>query len=311
MPLAQRTSVHLRLAWALVPTSIVVLVIAGGSAKIANGVIAIDSAYAPLWSGSPAPPPAPVLQPHIGPPRLEGHRPVRRPVMAAAKPDEPVKAPPPQRRAAPPAPPPLLPWDTGLRELMASRTPALGTRADESAWQLPRASDLDLLLPDGDGATGLHLSSGGEGSTARTVAIPLERIASLKGPKERRGALPEVAALRRVSAAASAAPDHVPNPSVERRLPPERVAHVIHLNRGRLRACYQQGLVRNPSLAGRVAVRFAIEPDGRVVLASAVDELGDEAVVGCMAKAFQSLRFPATGGAPIAVTFPLRLSPGD
>ena len=94
-------------------------------------------------------------------------------------------------------------------------------------------------------------------------------------------------------------------------MPPERVAHVVRLNRGRLRACYQRGLVRDGTLAGRVAVRFAIEPDGRVTRASASSSLGDSDVVACITRAFRTLTFPPTGGGRINVDYPLALSPRD
>ncbi|MBW2458628.1 MAG: AgmX/PglI C-terminal domain-containing protein [Deltaproteobacteria bacterium] len=306
---AQRTTLHLRLAWALVPTSIAVLTVAGGSAEIATALLAIDSATSPPWFGDPAPLPAPVLAPHIRPPRAISAGAARRPIQVVRPAPAPQQTPLPHHRTEKATPAPVLPWESGLVELLARREPADPATPSAADWHEPDLAAADGQVPYGQGATGLHLSSVGEGSSGPSEAIALSGVSTVGAQGEDEPAAAQ--AWDRYAAASAPPRESEDAPAQERRLPPERVAHVVHLNRGRLRACYQQGLVRNPSLAGRVAIRFAIESDGRVGLASAVGDLGDEAVAGCIARAFQALRFPATGGARITVTYPLVLSPGS
>ncbi|MBI4956598.1 MAG: AgmX/PglI C-terminal domain-containing protein [Myxococcales bacterium] len=93
-------------------------------------------------------------------------------------------------------------------------------------------------------------------------------------------------------------------------LPSELIQRVVHASFGRFRACYQTGLLQNPSLAGRVVVRFLIGRDGRVM--SAADggsDLPDRGVVSCIASSFQALTFPAPERGTVTVTYPFALTP--
>jgi hypothetical protein len=76
--------------------------------------------------------------------------------------------------------------------------------------------------------------------------------------------------------------------------------------------CYQQGLLSNPSLTGRVTVRFLIREDGSVASASAASELPDPRVGPCIAAAFASLSFGSVDehvGGTVAVSYPMMLLP--
>ena len=92
------------------------------------------------------------------------------------------------------------------------------------------------------------------------------------------------------------------------RLPPEVIKRIVRQNMGRFRACYEDGLARNPSLAGRVAITFMIDRDGEVVSAlDAGSTLPDKDVIECIARAYKTLSFPSPNGV-VAVTYPLELS---
>jgi hypothetical protein len=93
------------------------------------------------------------------------------------------------------------------------------------------------------------------------------------------------------------------------RLPPEPIQLVVQRNDGRFRACYHEGLLRNPELAGTVTTRFLIGRDG--VVATSIDSgstLADRAVIACIVGAFKTLLFPAPE-APVTVVYPFVLSP--
>jgi hypothetical protein len=100
-------------------------------------------------------------------------------------------------------------------------------------------------------------------------------------------------------------------PTVGGRLPAEVVQRIVRQNFGRFRFCYEKGLALNPSLEGRVAVRFVIDRSGAVSTASAESGgLPDPAVARCVAQGFLGLSFPPPEGGIVSVTYPLMFSPG-
>jgi TonB family protein len=92
----------------------------------------------------------------------------------------------------------------------------------------------------------------------------------------------------------------------------EIIRRVVRSHLMEVRGCYNQGLIRDPNLAGRVAVQFTISPAGTVG-GSVVAErsIDDAAVANCIAKAVRRWKFPKPdqGGSTI-VTYPFVLSPG-
>lgn len=94
--------------------------------------------------------------------------------------------------------------------------------------------------------------------------------------------------------------------TVNGRVPPEVIQRIVRLNFGMMRACYQDGLRRNPKLEGRVIVRFVIGRDGRV--ARAVDggsEIKDAKAIACVVEAFSRLEFPQPEGGIVTVAYPI------
>ncbi|MFO0613279.1 MAG: AgmX/PglI C-terminal domain-containing protein [Polyangiaceae bacterium] len=90
---------------------------------------------------------------------------------------------------------------------------------------------------------------------------------------------------------------------------PELMQRVIRQSFGRYRACYENGLRTNPTLAGRVVVALTVSPDGSVRSATdAGSSLPDPGVVSCIVRNFASLNFPAAEGVG-HIVYPLSLSP--
>lgn len=100
--------------------------------------------------------------------------------------------------------------------------------------------------------------------------------------------------------------------TVSGRLPPEVIQRIVRQNFGRFRLCYERGLAENPSLAGRVSVRFVIGRDGTVASAESTSaELPDERVRACVTSSFHGLSFPPPeGDAPVVVHVPILFEPG-
>ncbi|HEU4583521.1 MAG TPA: AgmX/PglI C-terminal domain-containing protein [Polyangiaceae bacterium] len=94
------------------------------------------------------------------------------------------------------------------------------------------------------------------------------------------------------------------------RLPPDTIQRVVRQNHPRFRACYEKGLMTNPSLAGRVGVRFVINRDGRVTnVANGGSDLPDPSVVSCVSRAFYDISFPKPEGGIVTVVYPIAFQP--
>lgn len=98
------------------------------------------------------------------------------------------------------------------------------------------------------------------------------------------------------ASAASTPEAHAP-PSAPRGLAPDVVDRIIRASRGRVLACYADGLKRDPQLAGRVVVEIAIGRDGSVLLAQATkaSDLADGAVRRCVVSVIATMAFPEPG----------------
>ncbi len=84
--------------------------------------------------------------------------------------------------------------------------------------------------------------------------------------------------------------------------------------RTRLRAiqtCYERELRNNPTLAGRVLVRFTIQPTGTVSGASAVENTtGSPAVASCVVSTISRFRFnPGPEGGSVTYSYPFVFAP--
>ena len=99
--------------------------------------------------------------------------------------------------------------------------------------------------------------------------------------------------------------------SVGGRLPPEVIQRIVRQNFGRFRACYESGLRGNPSLQGRVGVKFVIDRSGAVSLSQdGGSDLPDRGVVQCVVSSFSSLSFPQPEGGMVTVVYPIMFTPG-
>ncbi len=100
--------------------------------------------------------------------------------------------------------------------------------------------------------------------------------------------------------------------SVKGALDKDIIRRIVRAHINEVRHCYNQGLVRDPNLKGRVAVQFTIGPTGKVPVAVvAQSSLKDSSVANCVAKAVKRWTFPKPqGGGNVVVTYPFVLEPG-
>jgi TonB family protein len=89
------------------------------------------------------------------------------------------------------------------------------------------------------------------------------------------------------------------------------IAKIIRQHQNEIKYCYESELNKNPSLAGKVAVAFTIDPTGAVADASVTEStLGNSTAENCMLSRIRRWKFPEPkGGGVVAVTYPWLFSP--
>jgi hypothetical protein len=102
-------------------------------------------------------------------------------------------------------------------------------------------------------------------------------------------------------------------PTVTGSLPVEVVRRIIRQQGNRFRFCYEQGLGRDPALAGTVSVRLIVGRDGAVAsVADAGSQLPDTTALGCVVNGFRSIQFPApAGNSVVLVAQAIAFTPAD
>jgi TonB family protein len=89
------------------------------------------------------------------------------------------------------------------------------------------------------------------------------------------------------------------------------IAKIIRSHQNEIKYCYETELNKNPSLAGKVAVAFTIDPAGGVSEANVTETtLNNPAAENCMLSRIRRWKFPEPkGGGVVAVTYPWLFSP--
>jgi TonB family protein len=89
------------------------------------------------------------------------------------------------------------------------------------------------------------------------------------------------------------------------------VSHVKHSSLNLVKLCYERGLAKHPELGGRVAVRFTISAEGKVIAAAvASSTMKNPEVESCIVNAVLRWEFPPpSGGGEVIVEYPFSFSP--
>jgi TonB family protein len=89
------------------------------------------------------------------------------------------------------------------------------------------------------------------------------------------------------------------------------IAKIIRSHQNEIKYCYETELNKNPSLAGKVAVAFTIDPTGAVSEANVTETtLNNSTAENCMLSRIRRWKFPEPkGGGVVAVTYPWIFSP--
>ena len=169
-------------------------------------------------------------------------------------------------------------------------------------------------IGDAFGAGGLGLSGVGEGGGGRGEGIGLGNIGTLgHGAGTGTGQGFGNGHGRLGGAHQTKAPSlRQGQTQVNGRLPPEVIQRIVRQNFGRFRLCYEAGLRTNPTLSGRVSVKFVIDRSGAVSTAQdGGSELPDQGVISCVVRGFGNLSFPQPEGGIVTVVYPIIFKPEE
>ena len=213
----------------------------------------------------------------------------------------------------------------GILSAMAGGDPKAPTAAwgrEESLGNDPLSALGGILadrIGDATGSGGLGLTGTGEGGDGREAGIGLGSI----GPFGH-GAGPGVGEGIGVGGIGGGRgrpdrghPVRSPSvreamPSINGRLPPEVIQRTVRQNFGRFRFCYEKSLHADPSLRGRVTVKFVIDRSGAVAMAAdGGSDLPDQSAIQCVVSSFSNLSFPQPEGGMVTVVYPILFTPGD
>ena len=91
------------------------------------------------------------------------------------------------------------------------------------------------------------------------------------------------------------------------------IDRVVKQHLAQMRYCYQKELNKDPTLAGKVVIKFTIESDGTVSVAEVKSStLGNETVENCLCQRFLRLQFPApSGSGTVIVSYPFVFQSGE
>jgi len=197
--------------------------------------------------------------------------------------------------------------DSGMtRTLFPDATWTVPIEADPSADELirlirERAEAQRLAEPDLSGRGGMGLGSIGIGTGPRNrnscgsaSTSTIDDIQSIGDARVRPKIAPGAATVMG---------------SLDRTV----IQRVIRRHLNQIRYCYERDLQVSPPLAGKIAVRMVIGPEGRVTSANAAqDTLAWPKTTECVLRVIKRLRFPRPkGGGVVVVTYPFVFKMAD
>jgi len=186
--------------------------------------------------------------------------------------------------------------------------PAASLASDASIASAEGAFTRSAFADDGSDFSigGLMLSHAEE---QESPAIPLEKVATVGGGDgctdgvgEPCGVGPGRVAGAHLASTGITVAGHSSRDAVQR---------VVRSQLGRFRTCVEPALSKNPSLRGRVVVKFTIGEDCLVMTArDGGSDLADETATACITRSFMNLTFPPSGGT-VSVVYPLLIGPTE
>ena len=110
----------------------------------------------------------------------------------------------------------------------------------------------------------------------------------------------------------ASAPTQVPATSLNSKGEPgctmESVRKTVQTRKKEVTKCYVDALVKEPGLAGRIAINLGIQPGGKLVQRSVFESNLPESVAACILKNLRGLEFPGVFEKPCGIVYPFVFS---
>jgi hypothetical protein len=191
--------------------------------------------------------------------------------------------------------------NTGILKLLGAKADGEGSIADVlGKGDVDRDQEAafkgvgGLTVATGDASLrGIKTGTGGSGKVAS--------ITGLRGSGEiAGGSTGTTGPERRVTAVVKNE-----TPAIDGDLDPSVVTSEVRKRMGAIKSCYERALKRNPSLTGKIALRWTITPAGTVSgIEVESDTMGDSEVANCIKRLIATWRFPPPKGGSVDVAFP-------
>jgi outer membrane biosynthesis protein TonB len=145
-------------------------------------------------------------------------------------------------------------------------------------------------------------AAGGRKGAGQVEAASIGDLATSGGGKVAYGAKTEV----RVSGSVAAEEAEIDSSEIDQ----QKLAAFVKARQALIKACYENALKRNPSLKGKIAIRFTIlETGGLAEVAVAQNGLGSAEVASCIVQTMRSWRTQFRPSEPVPVEYPFVFSP--
>ena len=145
-------------------------------------------------------------------------------------------------------------------------------------------------------------AGGGRKGVGEGGAASIGNLATTGGGKVGLGTKSEV----RVSGSVAAEEAEVDSSDIDQ----GKLGAFVRARMGLIKACYENALKRNPSLKGKISIRFTIlETGGLAEISAAVNSVGSPEVAACIVNTMRSWRTQFRPSGPVTVEYPFVFQP--
>ncbi|MGE6757638.1 AgmX/PglI C-terminal domain-containing protein [Corallococcus interemptor] len=199
--------------------------------------------------------------------------------------------------------------DTGLLKLLGGKGPGGGDAIADVLGSAGSGANVAEALAGATAGGALTAGSGGGNGIANPQGDTSGKMAGI-GATQTSGAGTVNTGQKQVVKVPQVA-DSIPEvDSAE--VKPKDLARFIQSRKASIQRCYENGLKRDPSLKGKVMVRFELTPQGRASNVE-VDEstLRSDEVINCIKTTMRAWTFPFKPSDDVPVSYPFIFSPGE
>ncbi|RKH50906.1 AgmX/PglI C-terminal domain-containing protein [Corallococcus aberystwythensis] len=198
---------------------------------------------------------------------------------------------------------------TGLLKLLGGKGPGGGDAIADVLGNSGSGTNVAEALAGAQSGGALAVGSGGGNGIANPLGDTGGKVAAI-GATQTSGAGTVDTGRKQVVKVPQVA-DAVPEVDSSE-VSPKDLARFIQRMKASIQRCYEKELKRDPTLKGRVMVRFNLKPDGRAGNVE-VDEstLRSEGVSSCIITTIRGWKFPFQPSDDVPVSYPFIFSPGE